>query len=358
LTYRSVSSYTYPDEKGLVIIHEHRYSSLSSLKNMMTSRSYERKVSEVFGYLSGASSGEALRVRREHECPFLATRCPKLSQHRDYDPNVPFGACSVWHRGTGVAKPYPYIICPVRFVQNQSIFLDASRLFSPRKNSELLVIPELGLPIGRIDYVIAQCDSATRRVRDFIMLEVMACSTTTTGDVLRSFHDILQGRIAKRKLKYGINFRQVISRMMVQVLAKAYACEKWNKCMVWAVQDVLYRYMQATTKVELQTIPLEALGTRVSRKFIFFFVYGMDMNDEQEMFELRLTEVYGGSKEDFARIFEPMEIPESEELLELIQQKVQDKASVFSLYTPLSEGLARVAPKIVRESPTDYGYSR
>jgi hypothetical protein len=34
---------------------------------------------------------------------------------------------------------------------------------------------------------------------------------------------------------YGINFRQVISRMMVQVLAKAYACEKWDKRMVWAV---------------------------------------------------------------------------------------------------------------------------
>jgi hypothetical protein len=327
-------------------------------ENMATSRSYERKVSEVFGYLSEASSAEALRVRREHECPFLATRCPKLSQHRDYDPNIPFGACSVWHRGKGATKPYPYIICPVRFVQNQSIFLDASRLFSPRENSELLVIPELGLPIGRIDYIIAQCDSATRRVKDFIVLEVMACSTTTTGDVLRSLHDILRGRATKRRLKYGINFRQVISRMMVQVLAKAYACEKWNKRMVWAIQDVLYRYMQATTKVELESIPPEALESRVSQKPILFFVYGMDMNEGQEMFELKLTEVYGGSKEDFARNFEPVKIPEMEKLLELIQQKVQDKASVFSLDTPPSEGLAKVASKIVRESPTEYGSIR
>jgi len=325
---------------------------------MATSRSYERKVSEVFGYLSEATSAEALRARHKHECPFLGTRCPKLSQHRDFDPNVPFGACSVWHRGTGVARPHPYIICPVRFVQNQCVFLDASRLFSPRESTKLVVIPEIGLPIGRIDYIIAQCDSTTQRVVDFIVLEVMACSTTTTGDVLQSFHDILQGRTTERKLKYGINFRQVISRMMVQVLAKAYACEKWNKHMVWALQDVLYRYMQATTKVELESIPPEALESGVSQKPVLFFVYGMDMNEEQEMFDLKLREVYGGSKEDFAKIFEPVKIPDTEELLELIQQKVQDKASVFSLHTPLSEGLAKVASRIVRESPTEYGSIR
>ncbi len=322
---------------------------------MATSRSYERKVSEVFGYLSEANSAEALRARREHKCPFLGTRCPKLSQHRDFDPSIPFGACSVWHRGTGVAEPHPHIICPVRFVQNQSIFLDASRLLSPKQGSEISIVPELGLPMGRIDYVLAQCDSATHKVMDFIALEVMACSTTTTGDVLRSFHDILQGHATERKLKYGINFRQVISRMMVQVLAKAYACEKWGKRMVWAVQDVLYRYMQATTKVELESIPLEALESCSSRKSILFFVYGMEMNAEQEMFDLKLREVYGGSKEDFARILEPVKIPEIEGLLELIQQKVQDKASAFSLHTSPSEGLAKVASKIVCESPTEYG---
>jgi hypothetical protein len=48
--------------------------------------------------------------------------------------------------------------------------------------------------------------------------------------------------------------------MMVQVLAKAYACEKWHKRMVWAVQDVLYRYVEATTKVELARLPLDSTG--------------------------------------------------------------------------------------------------
>ena len=77
---------------------------------MTAQKSYERKVSEIFGYSSEASSEAALRVKREYECPFLSARCVKPSQHRDYDSSIPFGACSVWHRGTGVPVPQPYII--------------------------------------------------------------------------------------------------------------------------------------------------------------------------------------------------------------------------------------------------------
>jgi hypothetical protein len=38
---------------------------------MIIRRDYERKVAEVFGYPPEASSPQALRVRREYECPFL-----------------------------------------------------------------------------------------------------------------------------------------------------------------------------------------------------------------------------------------------------------------------------------------------
>jgi len=58
-------------------------------------------------------------------------------------------------------------------------------------------------------------DLSAQEVVDFIVLEVMACSTTTTGDVLRSFHDILRGKATEKRLKYGINFRQVVSRTSV-----------------------------------------------------------------------------------------------------------------------------------------------
>lgn len=293
---------------------------------------------------------EAVRVRQMYECPFLRVRCPKPSQHRDFDRNIPFGACSIWHRGRGMSEAQPHVICPVRFTQDQHIFQDASQLLKAKEGDEIVIIPELSLPMGRIDYILAQYDPTARNVLDFIVLEVMACSTTTTGHVLRSFHDILQGRKTAIRLNYGINFRQVISRMMVQVLAKAYACERWGKRMVWAVQDVLYRYMDATTKVDLRSVDIKALNNTDPQMSILFFVYGMDLNGDRGIFELRLKEVYGGDKEDFAKILEPLEIPETERLFDLIQQKVQNNDNIFKLGAPSVEGLAQVAGKMVRET--------
>ena len=125
--------------------------------------------------------------------------------------------------------------------------------------------------------------------------------------------------------------------------------------MVWAVQDVLYRYMQATTKLALKSIPLDDLEKPPPEMSILFFIYGMEMNKEQNRFELKLHEIYGGTKESFARVLEPMEVPEPEALLKLLQAKIQNKESAFSIHTPLSESLAKVAREIVHESPTDYG---
>ncbi len=320
---------------------------------MTAQNSYERKVSEIFGYASEASSEEALRVRREYECPFLSARCVKPSQHRNYDSSIPFGACSVWHRGRGISEPQPHVICPIRFVQDRRVFLDASRVLEMRENNEIIVLPEVSLSMGRIDYILALYDTTAKAVVDFIVLEVMACSTTRTGDILQSFHDILQGGKTERQLKYGINFRQVISRMTVQALAKAYACEKWSKRMVWAVQDVLYHYMQTTTKIDLHKIPLTASKNPPSDMPILFYVYGMEMGGKQEKFQLKLKEIYGGTKESFAKILEPMELPETDRLLEVIEQKIQDRESTFTLSAPFSDGLAQIAPKIVRESSTD-----
>jgi hypothetical protein len=218
-------------------------------------------------------------------------------------------------------------------------------------SSKTVVIPEVSLPMGRIDYVISRYATTARRVVDFVVLEVMACSTTTTGDVLRSFHDILQGKTTSRRLKYGINFRQVISRMMVQVLAKAYACEKWHKRMVWAVQDVLYRYMAATTQLDLRRIPMADTPRLDEDTTILFHIYSMRRNPGAECFDLELAEVRGGNMRDFARVFEPKEIPETDGLLSLLTRKILDGDSAFTLDTPLSEGLARTAADIVRDSP-------
>lgn len=159
---------------------------------MTISRNYQRGVAEIFGFPPEASSSEAKRAREEYRCPFLGATCPKRSQHRGFDPGIPLGACSVWHRGIGLEEPQPYVICPVRFLQEQRIFYDASSLLKVRDGEEIMVIPELVLALGRIDYVLVANEPTTQSINDFVILEAMACSTTTTGDVLQSFHDLLK----------------------------------------------------------------------------------------------------------------------------------------------------------------------
>ena len=253
------------------------------------------------------------------------------------------------YRG-GAQEAQPHIICPIRFVQDRRIFLDAVTLFEPQDNTRIIVVPELGLPIGRIDYILVQYDLTSQRVHDFLVLEVMACSTTSTGDVLRSFHNILQERPTEQRLKYGINYRQVLSRMMVQVLAKAYACERWRVPMIWAVQDVLFNYMQATTKVQLELLQPTDLRSQIVVSPILFFVYGMDMDTNGQRFKLHLRSIHGGAKESFARILEPQGVPEGARVIELIQHKIQTGAAVFTLDMPLSDTLARVARDQVTET--------
>jgi len=313
---------------------------------MAAEQNYRRGVSEVFGYSSDSSSPDALRARNEYGCPFLGTRCIKPSQHRNFDSSIPFGACSVWHRGAGAASLRPHIICPVRFIQRNQIFFDASRLLDATENDEVIILPEVGLSLGRIDYILALYDRTLQEVKDFIILEVMACSTTSTGYILQSLHDILQGRVTNKRLQYGINFRQVLSRMLIQVLAKAYACEKWNKRMIWVIQDVLYQYMKTTTKIDLQEIPLGNINSSLVEFPILFLVYGLDLNPDGEIFELNLKEAYGGAKEDFARILEPIEIPETQRILDLIQNKIQNQESAFTLSDLSLEGIGRVASQL------------
>jgi hypothetical protein len=290
---------------------------------------YERKVAEIFGYPSTTQYDQIIEIWNKYPCPFINSKCDKPSQHRDYDSKIPFGACSVWHKADTSDKPEPVIICPSRFFDELKVFHEACLLFN-RNSSDLkiIVLDEFELPIiGRVDYIIGLYDTKTKTVVDFLLLELMACSTTFTGDVLCSLHDILQGKTTTKKLKYGINFRQVLSRMMVQVMAKAYACELWNKKMVWVIQDVLYDYMIKTTKLSLTIISPDKLESLDPRINILFYVYCLHFNPNMNKFELLLKGIYGGNKESIRGIFEPTTIPSKDTMMAMINKRLLEKGS-------------------------------
>jgi hypothetical protein len=203
--------------------------------------SRDKGVSEVFGYPADATGADVLKVRDIRFCPYLGSRCEKVSQHRSMPADLPFGACSVLYWSEEQQTSVPYIICPYRFVERGTIFKDAQRLFGAiAEGTEVFLIPEIDFPVGRLDYIVAVREGVD--IKRFLVLEVMAISTTQTGAVIRSFLDTLQGREKTQTYNYGINWRQVVSRMVVQMLAKVRACAEWNVPMVWVVQDVFYNY--------------------------------------------------------------------------------------------------------------------
>ncbi len=313
-----------------------------------------RGVAEVFGYPPDAQSVEAQTVRSSYTCPFIGARCVKQSQHRDHDPAIPFGACSVWHKGEHDTDSKPYVICPVRFTQQGRVFSDVLKLFTNIPNASIEMVEELSLSeIGRIDQVLTQLNSADGSVIDFNVLEIMACSTTSTGYVISSFNSALRGEPAIGPLRYGINFRQVFSRLAIQALSKVEACEQWGVHMVWAIQDVLYDYITNTTMLDLQNIPLSALDNPSKHDLpaLLLFIYKMVEGADHGQFQLVLEEIRGGTSEQFTQSMRPSRIPNRDRVTTRLQDKIRSGNS-----TPLtSQALAEIASELIESQPESEG---
>lgn len=314
---------------------------------------YKKGVSEAFGFRADSNSKQAIEARANYSCPFLNARCQKPSQHRDYDASIPFGACSVWHRGEYDLLPIPYITCPIRFIQGGQIFHDSSRVLKRAEGAKVFILPEISLEMGRLDYLMVAWDSKQEKMADASILEVMASSTTTTGDILHSLHSLLGSKLEPRNLKYGINYRQIISRMIVQVIAKSFACESWGLPMVWAVQDSLFNYMAATTKLQLKTIRLEDTVSARKGHSIFFLVYSMGEGALSPQFDLQLQAVYAANRDDILGVFEPKSVPPLADIISVAEDRVRSKQKCFELGKALPYSLVELASQKLREVESD-----
>jgi hypothetical protein len=300
---------------------------------------FKKEVTEIFGYPSHTTDANAMQNRSRYLCPFQKEKtgrlrvCNKLSQHTLFEKlhqsGVPFGACSVWHKTRKQKEYYPHIICPARFLQSNAIFNDAKSVLRDwRSSSHYIVIREVNLALGRLDYVLVNYDTKSAEIVDTCIMEVMAVSTTTTGDIIRSMFECLGVTgAAQTTYKYGINYRQVVSRMLIQLIAKSHAADVWGARMVWVIQDVLYDYMQRTTKLELQDITVPELDNSPSD--IFFFVYSLETNPYHQPYNLKLNKIKGGKLADMKRILEPKEIPSLAMWTQWIQNSIRERGPNF-----------------------------
>ena len=272
------------------------------------------QICEAFGYLSNDRSRKARNARARYWCPFQDRKCTKVSQHRDFPKEVPFGACSVWHKGAHDADMEPYIICPKRFLQNRTIFRTIARALRLEKPS-LGIADELQIPEGRVDYVLFDLDTND----PLAMVEVMACSTTGTGEVLKSLHSILGGVTSTNSFTYGINFRQVLSRMIVQTMSKSGAAAAMDLPMVWVTQDVFARYITETTalKLEPEELPLD----KVENDF-YLLTFSM-VGSVRQGLVLEVDQLLTCSYADLESVFRAAASSGSSELADRVRMKVE-----------------------------------
>ena len=198
------------------------------------------KIIDLFGFdTTGENEPDWPAVVSEQHCPFVKRRCFKV---RKSQPEISIGTCTVLY------GKHPIVICPLRLLERHQIFTDCLHLLTGHEpGNELHIVPELSVPGGSIDYVIASVRSS--KVRDFVGVELQTLDTIGTVWPERQrflaskgFHDIPRMDIENRR-SFGMNWKMTAKTILVQLHHKIQTFETVNKHLVLATQDRLMDYM-------------------------------------------------------------------------------------------------------------------
>lgn len=178
-------------------------------------------------------------------------RYPDLRRRYGRD-TIPLGACSITDGGK------PWVVCPTRLFYTgvarpwleHSIYQTWG--FQPGDHlglwREVRVVARQRAKTFRynFDYVFRKVVNREWSLFDNVpyVVEVMTCSTSG-GGITEAFAQALRGQ------PYtgcpSINKRQVLGRMMSQLVAKAEVVHAWGGKTTWVVQDLFWEYVNETT---------------------------------------------------------------------------------------------------------------
>jgi len=236
-------------------------------------------------------------------------RYSKKSTHRDIG-KLPFGVCSVWHKPAFAAKTLPHIICPERLAIREVI--QRAEAVLPPAGERLLLQRVRIAKLGTMDYVAVRFDKRTDSILDFCGIEVMAMSTTNTGKIIHAMKDALNGRL-RSDYGFGINYRQVLSRMLVQLCAKGEAFSTWGKRSIWVIQDILYEYMEHKYDLRLPK------GSKQADP-ILLMIYSLV--EDGDKLVLRFKEQRSGHPRHFSGLLFTMDIPTRRGAEEILLKRI------------------------------------
>lgn len=244
------------------------------------------KTAEVYTYPPSAQTPAAVQARAGCLCRFRGPgleceqrnnrgqvalvdldRYPDL--HRRYGrANIPLGICSVMDGGN------PWIVCPNRLFYTgpakQSLEHSIYQYWGFNPGDRVALWREIRVHATRrekkfnynFDYVFRRVLPESDRAYEDTpyVVEVMSCSTSG-GGIIPDFAAALGSDMVPPNARGpSLNKRQVLGRMMSQLVAKAEAVQSWGGKTAWVVQDVFWRYVNQTTGFNLDEFRNDPTG--------------------------------------------------------------------------------------------------
>jgi len=197
------------------------------------------KIVELFGNNTSNKSSDWENIIEKQLCPFVNKRCYKV---RKSQPEISIGTCSVLYS----TENKPIIICPNRLLQNRKVFLDCIHLLHLHQpGNDIHIVPELSIPGGSVDYVIASVKD--NKVKDFIGIEFQTLDTTGTvwperQKFLFDLGIVIENTESNKT--YGMNWKMTAKTILVQLHHKISTFEYLQKHLVLIIQDNFFEYMK------------------------------------------------------------------------------------------------------------------
>lgn len=200
------------------------------------------RVAELFGRATNNPKGTNWSsVVSSQKCPYLNNKCIK---NRKSQPSIAIGTCTV---KSGSAYD-SIIICPHRLLERRQIFLDSLHLLTGHQpGNEIHIIPEVRVPGGNVDFVIASVVNG--KIKDFVGLEIQTLDTTgTVWPERQRFLNEVGIKVSRKDVLsdagFGMNWKMTAKTILVQLHHKVETFQHINKHFVLAIQDHLLSYMK------------------------------------------------------------------------------------------------------------------
>jgi hypothetical protein len=201
------------------------------------------KVVELFGNNTNTKNIDWKNIVSKQWCPYSNKPCYKI---RKSQPDIAIGTCSVRY---GINNQ-SIIICPNRLLQNRKVFIDCIHLLHLHQpGNDIHVVPELSIPGGSVDYIIAS--ARDNKVKDFVGLEFQTLDTTGTvwPERQRFLSDLGLDSIDNENTKsFGMNWKMTAKTILVQLHHKINTFEYLQKHLVLIIQDNFLEYMKKEFK--------------------------------------------------------------------------------------------------------------